>query len=374
MHLSRALSGRKLWIRVNWFPTIVIGLAWLVISFLHYSTAPGLSRLHTVYRYFYFLPIVYAALRFGYWGGLITASATTLAFAPHVFFKWGNFPQDSLNDLLVVVVFFGVAVITGITIDRVHAAESRQASALHRLAASLHQLEVQGEELRRAERLSALGLLAGGLAHEIRNPVGIIRASAQLMSLDQQPDMTETTRVIQEETDRIEALIQDLLDYAGDVPLQCVQTEVVALLVEVQERLKPLTVSSNVSVAVAVAPDLPPVCVDAEQIQRALVNICVNGIQAMERDGRLSLCAKFASTDVDFIQIYIADNGPGIPADLQHHIFDPFFTTRDEGAGLGLSVVERIVEDHHGRIWVESQPNSGATFILQLPVARNIEA
>lgn len=374
MHLSRALSGGRRWIRVNWFPIIAIGLAWLVISFLHYSTAPGLSRLHTVYRYFYFLPIVYAALRFGYWGGLITASATTVAFAPHVFFKWGNFPQDSLNDLLVAVVFFGVAIITGITIDRAHAAEARQASALHRLAASLHQLEIQGGELRRAERLSALGLLAGGLAHEIRNPVGIIRAAAQLMSLDQQPDMAETTRVIQQETDRIEALIQDLLDYAGDVPLQCVQVELAALLVEVQERLKPLTMSSNVSVTVAVAPDLPPVCVDVEQIERALVNICANAIQAMERDGHLSLSASLSPMDAASIQMRVADSGPGIPTEIQHQIFDPFFTTRDEGAGLGLSVVQRIVEDHHGRIWVESQRSSGATFILQLPVARNIES
>ena len=161
------------------FAAIGIGLA--AITYLHYSTAPSFIDLHAVYRYFYFLPIVYAALRFGYWGGLSAALLASILFAPHIIFKWGNFPGDSINDLLVVVVFLGVAIITGLTVDRLRASQEAQRQTAGELATSLHKLEEQGEDLRRAERLSALGSLAGGLAHQIRNPVGIIRASAQLL-------------------------------------------------------------------------------------------------------------------------------------------------------------------------------------------------
>ncbi len=197
----------------------------MLITYLHYSTAPGLVGLHAVYRYFYFLPIVYAALRFGLRGGLLAALAASLLFAPHIVFKWGNFPEDSINDLLVVVVFFGVAVITGVTVDRLRAAQQAESQTAAELAASLRKLEEQGDELRRVERLSALGNLAGGLAHQIRNPVGIIRACAQLLEADSQVEAHETALVIEEETDRIETLVQDLLRYADATRPQLVPTD-----------------------------------------------------------------------------------------------------------------------------------------------------
>ncbi|MCB0132964.1 MAG: DUF4118 domain-containing protein, partial [Caldilineaceae bacterium] len=203
--------------------TIVGGI--LSITYLHYSTAPGFIGLHAVYRYFYFLPIVYAALRFGYWGGLVAALVASILFAPHIVFKWGNFPEDSINDLLVVVVFLCVAIITGLTVDRLRSAQKAQRLTADELAASLHKLEEQGEELRRAERLSALGSLAGGLAHQIRNPVSIIRASAQLLESDGNAEERETAIVIEEESDRIEQLVQDLLRYADGAHPQLQPTD-----------------------------------------------------------------------------------------------------------------------------------------------------
>ncbi len=128
----------------------VIALALLLVTVLHYSTWPGLRELHAVYRYFYFLPIVYAALRFGFWGGLLASLAASLLFAPHIFFKWGNFPEDGLNDLLVVVIFYGVAIITGLGTDRLRESQAEQERTARDLALSLHRLEAQGEELRRA--------------------------------------------------------------------------------------------------------------------------------------------------------------------------------------------------------------------------------
>ncbi len=231
---GRMESSRGVWPVVRKEDIAAAGLivagSLLLITFLHYSTLPNFRQLHAVYRYFYFLPIVYAALRFGFWGGLGAALVASLLFAPHIIFKWGSFPEDGLNDLLVVVVFYGVAVITGRTVDRLRRAEMRQSEMVGELEQSLQRLAVQSEELRRAERLSALGLLAGGLAHEIRNPVGIIRAGAQLLAMEVGAEAEETAAVIQQETDRIETLIQELLDYAGGERLQRERVDVGAAL------------------------------------------------------------------------------------------------------------------------------------------------
>jgi signal transduction histidine kinase len=344
---------------------VIAGL--LGITFLHYSTMTGLRQLHAVYRYFYFLPIVFAALRFGFWGGLLAALLASLLFAPHILFKWGSFPEDSLNDLLVVVVFYGVAVITGVTVDRLRRSEARQVQTVEELAASLHQLEVQGEELRRAERLSALGMLAGGLAHEIRNPVGIIRASSQLLAMECGPQSTETTSVIQQETDRIEMLVQELLDYAGGERLQRSWVGVPDLLERVADRISPLATSAGIELQVQVMPGLPAFFLDPDQMERVLVNLCINAIQAMDGPGRLSLHATQSPLPNGPLELRVTDTGPGILAEEQIHIFDPFYSTKGSGTGLGLSVVQRIVNDHGGRVWIDSVPGQGATFVAQVP-------
>jgi two-component system, NtrC family, sensor histidine kinase HydH len=350
---------------------IAIAGSLLVITFLHYSTLPGFSQLHAVYRNFYFLPIVFAALYFGFWGGLLAALAASLLFAPHILFKWGSFPEDSVNDLLVVVVFYGVAIITGITIDRLRDSETRQARMVGELEESLRRLEVQGEELRRAERLSALGMLVGGLAHEIRNPVGIIRASAQLLAMDGSPATNEATAVIQQETDRIEALVQELLDYAGGERLQRKRVDIAALLHHVAERVRPLTASTGVKTEVAVDPTLGEVDLDEAQIERTLVGLCMNAVQAMDRPGRLTLQAARVQCPDPCLEIRVSDTGPGIPHEQQNRIFDPFFSTKDSGTGLGLSVVQRVVCDHGGRVWVASELGKGAVFFIRIPLRSN---
>jgi signal transduction histidine kinase len=293
----------------------------------------------------------------------------SLVFAPHIFFKWGHFPEDSLNDLLVVIVFCGVALITGVTVDRLRQSQRQQEATARQLADSLRQLEVQGEELRRAEHLSALGTLAGGLAHEIRNPVGIIRATAQLIEIECGDTATETVAIIGQETERIERFIQDLLNYAGETDLHRLATDAPALLRRVANRLRPLLETRGVALHIDAAADLPSLGVDAEQVEQALMNLCINAVQALGGAGHIRLSA--ARTADNAIAIAVADNGPGIAAADRVRIFAPFYTTKDSGTGMGLSVVQRIVENHGGRIAVASTPGQGATFTIYLPLCND---
>jgi signal transduction histidine kinase len=365
--MNRSASGY--WLtsdKITGIGITVLGL--LFITFLHYSTAPGFASLHAVYRYFYFLPIVFAALRFGFWGGLLAALAASLLFAPHIVFKWGNFPEDSINDLLVVIVFVSVAIITGVTVDRLRAAQVAQRQTAEELAASLEKLEEQGKDLRRAERLSALGTLSGGLAHQIRNPVGIIRASAQLLAGEGSPEVRETGRVIEEESDRIEHLIQDLLRYADVTQLQIVTTDPAALIEQVAGRARPLAEAANIRLETEHQEALPAIDVDPGQVEQALLNLIVNAIQSVGQDGKVVLSAKLSS-DRNSVEIGVIDDGPGIDGSEMQRIFDPFFSTKDNGTGLGLSVVHRIAEDHGARIFVSSRPGGGTTFTLRFPCA-----
>ena len=374
--------------RQHWKPILAI-TGWLILTTcLHHTTQPGLNELHDISRYLYFLPVTYAALQFGSIGGLITAVVAGLLFLPYlvlpllfspdaldfihpdVMHLWVHNHEDFINDLLVILIFTCLAYITGMTVDRLRQTRSQ-------LAQSLHQLETQGAELRRAERLSALGTLAGGLAHEIRNPIGIIRATGQLLGQQAATSGRDTdmyATVIQEETERIESLVQQLLNYA-DSRSPSIEPVVIGKLVEsMQMRLQPLVDSHDIGFVVEYTPNEVKnkiASLDPMLIEQVLVNLCINAIQAFKQSDivqpQIRLRASMHQKDDSAkLRLIVSDNGPGIPIEQQTQIFDPFYTTKDKGTGLGLSVAQRIVDDHDGRIWVTSVEGQGTEFTVEL--------
>ncbi len=353
------------WQRLCDLLLIVVSLVGVTI--LHYTTSPESMKIHNLHRFLYLLPITYAGLRFGLWVGFSSALLANLAFLPHILSRWQPFWTDVINDTLVALVMCGVGILTGVMTNRLRQAHDRQARTAQELAASLQRLEHQGEELRRAERLSALGSLAGGLAHEIRNPMGIIRATAQLLEVEYGPDAVRPAAIIRQEADRVEQLVQKLLSYAGDDAPERRPADVNKLLARVVERLAPLAAAHGIDLQVR-APALPFVELDAEQMEQVLLNLGMNAIQALDGPGEVRLAADLVEGERGMLQIQVRDNGPGIPPEIRAHIFDPFYTTKEGGTGMGLSIVQRIVEDHGGRVWVESTPGQGTIFTVQLPL------
>lgn len=469
--LIRLLAKVDFWV-------VVAGLA--ITTWLHYTTSPLLFEQHTVYRYLYFLPVVYAALRFGLMGGLLAGVTASLLFAPHIWLKFGHFPEESLNDLFVAIILIAVGVLTGALTDGERRQRQKQEATSTQLARSLAQLEQRTaaleemqryisnvlaslssgvitidangrvttenrlahtllggsyvgqrlphplsdpnlltggfrqlqlasrpvgvhasplsgadgrqmgtvivledlteikaleEQVRRAERLSSLGTLAGGVAHEVRNPVGIIRASAQLMgslpSVAADPGSREYVQVITQEADRIDRLVEDLLGYARAGELSLAPVDMEELVRSTAARLASLAEQAEIDLVVDVTPGLPLVEGDAAKLEQALLNLGLNAITAIQAayprpagGGQLILAAQRAS---DGLHCIVRDNGQGMPDDVRVHIFDPFFTTRDDGTGLGLAIVQRTVADHGGTIDVTSAPGQGATFTIWLP-------
>ncbi len=464
------LGHRDLWL---------IALALAITTYLHYSTNLTLMALHNVYRSLYYLPIIYAALRFGLWGGLLTALAASLLYAPHVMLYLGALPAQATNDLMEILLFDTAGVLTGLLADAERRQRRRYQAAATQLRASYHQLEERTaaieamqtyianvlaslscgvvtldrrgrvttsnpvahallggdpigrplpgplgaaierrlsggegeryfqlplggrpvgvhlsplqtgdgktlgtvvvlddltevksleEQVRRAERLSALGTLAGGLAHEIRNPLGIIGASAQMLQDELADAQTrEYATVIRAESERIERLVQQLLNYARSEEAERQPLELSSLVGEVAALMEPYATQSGVNIAVESEGE--PVRVDGnrEKLRQGLINLTLNAIQSMPGGGRLRLTV---ARREGAACIEVCDQGEGIPPAARPHIFDPFFSTRDGGTGLGLAIVQRIVADHGGRIEVDSAVGCGTTFRLWLPVTR----
>jgi PAS domain S-box-containing protein len=225
-------------------------------------------------------------------------------------------------------------------------------------------------QLVRSEKLALVGSLAAGLAHEIGTPLNVISATAEYLLPDAQDDSRARLKEIVAETERISRLVRELLSFARggttgrtEVALQSALDRVISLLRITLDR-------KRVRVEVDVPETLPPVYADPDGLHQVLLNLIVNGSQAVKDGGRIGVRARAVDVEGDrMVAIEVHDDGPGVPPELRERILDPFYTTRAEGTGLGLAVCARIVSDHGGDLRVAEGPLGGASFVVQLPAA-----
>jgi signal transduction histidine kinase len=234
---------------------------------------------------------------------------------------------------------------------------------------------VESESLRdRQEKLASLGVLAAGVAHEIRNPLTAIKGVVFLQQKELQPDSKEyaDAKIVEREILRLERIVNDflLLSHPADSKLAPITAD--APLREVQALLAPELAGDGIQLLLAdEAPPLP-VSADAEQIKQVLINLVRNGAEAIGQHGVVKLRARsdrrrLAGKETRVVILEVEDNGKGIPAEVQKRLFDPFFTTKDTGTGLGLSIAVRIVQSHGGLLEYQTTPGLGTTFGIVLP-------
>ena len=342
------------------------------ISALHYLTTVQRDAYHDVYRRLYYLPIVLGGLWFSLRGGLITAGAVSLVYLPHVVFQWGHHHQVNLEQYLEILLYNVIGFVTGFLTQRERAQRLRYQQTAEHLEESYVALRRQAdqmleieEQLRRADRLSALGELSAGIAHEIRNPLGSIRGTAEILQEAFEPTdpRYEFAQILVREVDRLDRVVQDVLTFARPAPPEESRFTVAELIEEVLTLARPPSHPGERQTDVQIADGL---CLSGhrEQLKQAFLNLVLNAQQAMPDGGTLTIRGDQAS---DGVRLSFADTGPGIPADAVTRIFNPFYTTRRDGTGLGLAITHRIVESHGGRIEVISPPGAGATFHLWFP-------
>ncbi|HOE16602.1 MAG TPA: [Fe-Fe] hydrogenase large subunit C-terminal domain-containing protein [Syntrophorhabdaceae bacterium] len=237
----------------------------------------------------------------------------------------------------------------------------------HELQVSHQELEQAQYQLIRTEKLAALGQLAAGVAHEINNPLGTITIYAHILMKGMEPDdpRREDLALIISEANRTKEIVQGLLSFARETKLKPGETNINELLDDILGLLVNQSLFHNIKIKKAFAPGLPNTFADATQLKQVFLNIILNGAQAMEGKGNMTITT---ALEKDRIKVKIRDSGPGIPPENVRKLFNPFFTTKEKGTGLGLAISYGIVERHGGTLDVETELGKGSTFIVSLPV------
>ncbi len=229
------------------------------------------------------------------------------------------------------------------------------------------------DELKEEHRLSALGTMAAGLAHEIRNPLAGIRGAAQFLQGTREGADAEMVRVIVDETDRLNRIVSQFLDYARQLRIHRARVAP-SLLVAATVRALAASAPPGVQVVEEVEPDLPELDVDVDKLRQVLLNLGQNGLHAMPDGGVLRLVARRGvlkdprARGAPAVELVVEDSGVGISPEDLDKLFVPFFTTRHDGTGLGLPISQRIVQAHHGELDVRTEVGKGSRFCVRLPL------
>jgi signal transduction histidine kinase len=357
---------------------ILLSVAIIAISLLHYLTPLHLPALHDIFQRLYYIPIILAAYWFGVRGGLGSSIVVSVMYAPHIIFQWGVHPSLELEKFLEIVLYNVVGGITGFLSQK----EAERRHQLHEIAHGLEEsyaklrkqadmiIQIE-EQLRRAERLSVLGELSAVLAHEIRNPLGSIRGTAEILRDDFLPGgkKYEFLEILLKETDRLNRVVEEFLGLARSQQVARESVDLMAELREVVAITSAEAAGRGVRLGVE-GGELPPVQGDREKLRQVFLNIILNGIQATPSSGTLAVRAAYHPAAGDtgaWVELAFTDSGEGMDAERLSRVFEPFYTTKPGGTGLGLAITQKIVESHEGSIKVASLPGRGTTFTVRLP-------
>jgi PAS domain S-box-containing protein len=234
------------------------------------------------------------------------------------------------------------------------------------------ELRQQRETLYQSEKMAALGTLSAGIAHEMNNPLGIITTRIEVMLLEAEgqhlpPQVVEDLQVLHRASQRVARIAASLRSFARQSPGERGAVDLNAVVEETLLLMQKPLAADNIRIFTTLAGGLPPVHGDANALHQVLMNLLTNAREAMTGGGEIHVETALMAERPGWIRLTVADTGPGIPPETMSRIFDPFFTTKRGGTGLGLSVTYGIIEDHGGRVEVQSPPGGGTTFTLGFP-------
>lgn len=356
--------------RPGWLHIITSGIAILAITALHLATPLDRIALHEIYQRLYYIPIIAASIFFGLRGGLAASAFASIAYIPHVALHWQHIHYDyALNQYAEIVLFNVVGGVTGVLGDTTRRARERSERTATQLQKAYAELRQTYEQLLQADRLAALGELSAAVVHEVRNPLASIKGAVEIMEDELAADSPrrEFAEIAKREVDRLDRLVKEFLLFARPARPAAAPADINEIVHSVVSLIEQSAASQNVRVERGLAPDLPLVTVDAEQIKQVLLNLVINALQVMPAGGQLSL--RTLRHGEGAVAVEAEDEGGGVEPAIAARIFDPFFTTKEKGVGLGLSIAYKIAAQHGGSLTV-NRGERGAIFRLQLPSAK----
>jgi two-component system, NtrC family, sensor histidine kinase HydH len=373
------LEGRL----IAWLPTrgrVYSVLLKILLSTLLLGHTGGGTAINSAYYPIYYLPVITAALEFGPLATLFWTALTSAAYCSLLIPALAEYEltPEALTFLSLRVMFLFLA---AVLVNRFAVENRRQVQKYQALSETLEdtvrQLRRAEADAHRAERLAALGQLSGGLAHEIRNPLGVIKLSAEMLSQklqSSQPVTAELADYISSEVNRLNALVARFLDFARKQPVELQPVQISEIVDRALESVETQLPDAHVRVEKDYAPGTPQILADPQLCERIFVNLILNAFQAMAAEPsphpavlRLTIAPQSSDRRAG-VSVVVEDSGPGVAAELREQIFNPFFTSKKDGVGLGLAIVAKFVDDHRGLIRLDPDCRSGACFRVFLPL------
>jgi two-component system, NtrC family, sensor histidine kinase HydH len=364
-------AGKVTWILLK------LAIGYTLIGYTHGITSS--------YYLILLLPIVSAATALGVYSTLAVSLLACAAYLSFVLFLGNQFdidttlhvihfcakgavcpndedvelPFDDARTLVLRLIFLAVA---GNLVSALADVLREQYVRYRKLAEELAKTEAA---FRRADRLAAIGQLSAGLAHELRNPLATIRSSAELLTRNLPAGnelAAEMAGFISSEVDRTNSLVTRFLDFARPLSLGKEPTDVTRTIDRAIQQVE--RENNTVPISREYDSGAAPIPIDSEMMERVFYNLILNAVQASNPGSAVTVRTRHAHP---YAEIDVIDHGVGIPKDQTESIFNPFFTTKPTGTGLGLPIVAKIVDEHGGKLTVESEPGKGSTFRVQLP-------
>lgn len=336
---------------------VKLAIGYVLIGFTGGITSP--------YYLILLLPIITAATSLGAAGTVMSILLASMAYLSFfLFIDWARWFVES-SDLKLFGLRLTFMTLVGYLAFRLAEANRVAASEYRTLAVQYAEAEAA---VRRSERLAALGQLSAGLAHEIRNPLGTMKASADMLlrQVDAENEIArELAGLISGEVDRTNSLITRFLDFARPLQIRPEKADLTEVVDRAASQLKQHKPAFEVTVYKNYSPDIRPFPFDPELMERVVYNLLINAAQATPPGGAITVKTRQSDGEVE---LAVIDRGSGIDATHLESIFNPFFTTKPAGVGLGLAIVSKIVDEHGGKITVESEPGRGSIFRVTLPV------
>jgi two-component system sensor histidine kinase HydH len=336
------------------------------------------AAINSDYYPIYYLPVMTAAMYFGPVGTLLWTLAASAAYSSYLYQASQHFTitSNSISELLMrLLFFFFVAMTVNRFVTQYRLQVRRYQELSETLSEANRSLKVAQEEAQRAERLAALGQLSAGLAHEIRNPLGVIKGSAEILAQkleDANPLAKELAGYIYTEVNRVSALVSRFLDFARPSQLEMRAVDMAMVVDRCLKTVSEQGACAKVRIQKDYAPGLKKVMLDQDLCEQVFTNLFMNACEAMgEQGGELRVrlrAAEEADRDAGVV-VEVEDTGPGVPVELKEQIFNPFVTTKKSGVGLGLAIVSKIVDAHGGSLKLVSDPGHGACFRVTFPAA-----